>query len=94
MQKLIAIALALTLLTGVIAITTPNAFAKKELKCEGCTIKIEDSDVSITLTGLPGAQGEQGIQGIQGIPGQNATVTVVNGTLVPVDNGTETNSTG
>lgn len=154
--NVLAIFTASIMMMGIVGITqiNTNAEAKKELNCQGCTIKIEDSDVAITLTakdgtnggtgsdgapgekgdkgdkgdrgekgdkgdngtqGVPGQQGDKGDrgdkgdkgdkgdQGERGLPGQNATVSVINGTVTepeqppvvvpPVDNGTGTNTT-
>lgn len=101
---------------GVSGTLANQAFAEqKKFICEGCTIEVEDSDVSITIEapageqgpagpagpeGPPGAQGAEGPQGIQGPagpqgeqgpvgpqgpPGQNASITVTNGTLTPTE---------
>ena len=86
-KQVLAIFTASILLLGVVGITqiNTNAEAKKELACQGCTIKIEDSDVAITLTakdgtnggtgsqGEKGDKGDKGDQGERGIAGQNGT---------------------
>lgn len=70
MKYLAVMAIALTLLVGVIATTQSFAYAEKKLECKGCTIEIEDSDVSITLTGVAGEKGDKGDTGPEGAQGE------------------------
>lgn len=79
-KQILAILTALILIAGVVGIaglnTNVNAAPKKELKCQGCTVKIEDSDVSITITakdgynGGPGPAGPKGDTGATGATGE------------------------
>ena len=74
-KQVLAIFTASILMMGIVGITqlnsnpTASALPKKELQCNKCTIRIEDSEVGITVTANDGANGQPGGQGAQGEKG-------------------------
>ena len=67
-KQVLAIFTASILMMGIVGITqlnsnpTASALPKKELQCNKCTIRIEDSEVGITVTANDGANGQPGVR--------------------------------